>query len=181
LRGGRAMAISKVAVIGSGVMGGGIAAHVANAGIPVVLLDIVPAGAANRNVVAEQAIERLLKTEPAPFMHRDFARLVTPGNLEDHIGMLAECDWIVEAVLEKLAGTHATVAKIEKARKPGSIVTSNTSTIRLKDLVEGMPESFQRDFLITHFFNPPRYMRLLEIVAGPKTRADAVQTIEEFC
>ncbi len=175
------MAINKVAVIGSGVMGGGIAAHVANAGIPVVLLDIVPPGASNRNVVAEQAIERLLKTEPAPFMHRDFARLVTPGNLEDHLGLLAECDWIVEVVLEKLEVKHATFAKIEQARKPGSIITSNTSTIRLKDLVEGMPESFQRDFLITHFFNPPRYMRLLEIVAGPKTRTDAVETIEEFC
>jgi 3-hydroxyacyl-CoA dehydrogenase len=175
------MAINKVAVIGSGVMGGGIAAHVANAGIPVVLLDIVPAGAANRNVVAEQAIERLLKTDPAPFMHRDFARLVTPGNLEDHLGWLAECDWIVEVVLEKLEVKHATFAKIEKVRKPGSIVSSNTSTIPLKDLVEGLPESFQRDFLITHFFNPPRYMRLLEIVAGPTTRADAVKTIAEFC
>jgi 3-hydroxyacyl-CoA dehydrogenase len=175
------MAINKVAVIGSGVMGGGIAAHVANAGVPVVLLDIVPAGAANRNVVAEQAIERLLKTEPAPFMHRDFARLVTPGNLEDHLHLLADCDWIVEVVLEKLEVKHQTFAKIEKARKPGSIVTSNTSTIRLQDLVEGTPESFQRDFLITHFFNPPRYMRLLEIVAGPKTRPDAVETIEAFC
>jgi 3-hydroxyacyl-CoA dehydrogenase len=175
------MAINKVAVVGSGVMGGGIAAHVANAGIPVVLLDIVPPGAKNRNVVAEQAIERLLKTDPAPLMHRDFAKLITPGNLEDHLGLLAECDWIVEAVLEKLEVKHATYEKIDMARKPGSIVSSNTSTIPLKDLAGGMPESFQRDFLITHFFNPPRYMRLLEIVRGPKTRDDAVKTIDEFC
>ncbi len=175
------MPISKVAVIGSGVMGGGIAAHVANAGLPVVLLDIVPPGAKNRTIVAEQAIERLLKTDPAPLMHRDFARRITPGNLEDDLGLLAECDWIVEVVLEKLEVKHATYEKIEKARKPGSIVTSNTSTIPLKDLVAGMPESFQRDFLITHFFNPPRYMRLLEIVRGPQTRAEAVQAIEEFC
>jgi 3-hydroxyacyl-CoA dehydrogenase len=175
------MAISKVAVIGSGVMGGGIAAHVANAGVPVVLFDIVPAGAKNRTVVAEQAIERLLKTDPAPLMHLDFARLITPANLEDHLGLLAECDWIVEAVPEKLEVKHATYAKIEAARKPGSIVSSNTSTIPLKDLVGGLPEAFQRDFLITHFFNPPRYMRLLEVVAGAKTRADAVKTIAEFC
>ncbi len=175
------MPISKVAVIGSGVMGGGIAAHVANAGLPVLLLDIVPPGAKNRNTVAEQAIERLLKTDPAPLMHRDFARRITPGNLEDHLGLLADCDWIVEVVLEKLEVKHATYAKIEKARKPGSIVSSNTSTIPLRDLVAGMPASFEQDFLITHFFNPPRYMRLLEIVCGPKTRPDAVQAIEEFC
>jgi 3-hydroxyacyl-CoA dehydrogenase len=175
------VAIDKVAVIGSGVMGGGIAAQVANAGIPVVLLDIVPPGAANRNVVAEQAIDRLLKTDPAPLMHRDNARLITPGNLEDHLGWLAQCDWIVEAVLEKLEVKHATYAKIERHRKEGSIVSSNTSTIPLRDLVGGLNERFQRDFLITHFFNPPRYMRLLEIVSGPQTRADAVQTIEEFC
>jgi 3-hydroxyacyl-CoA dehydrogenase len=175
------MAIGKVAVIGSGVMGGGIAAHVANAGLPVLLLDIVPPGAKNRNIVAEQAVERLLKTDPAPLMHRDAARLITPGNLEDDLAKLADCDWIVEAVLEKLEVKHATYAKIEAARKPGSIVSSNTSTIPLRDLVAGMPESFQRDFLITHFFNPPRYMRLLEIVAGPKTRAEAVRELDAFC
>ena len=140
------MAINKVAVIGSGVMGSGIAAHVANAGVPVVLLDIVAPGSKNRNAVAEQAIERMLKTDPAPLMHRDNARLITPGNLEDHLGLLADCDWIVEAVLEKLEVKHATYAKIEKARKEGSIVSSNTSTIPLKDLVGGLPERFQRDF-----------------------------------
>src|SRR5260221_1277268 len=176
-----AMPINKVAVIGSGVMGGGIAAHVANTGIPVLLLDIVPAGAKNRNVVAEQAIERLLKTDPAPLMHRDNARLITPGNLDDDLAKLAECDWIVEVVLEKLEVKHATYEKIEKHRKEGSIVSANHWTIPLKDRVAGMPEGFQRDFLITNFFNPPRYMRLLEIVSGAKTRADAVTTIEEFC
>src|SRR5215469_532979 len=175
------MPINKVAVIGAGVMGSGIAAHVANAGIPVVLLDIVPAGAKNRNALAEGAIERLLKTDPAPLMHRDFARRITPGNLEDHLGLLAECDWIVEAVLEKLEVKHATYQKIEAVRKEGSIVSSNTSTIPLRDLVEGQSERFAGDFLITHFFNPPRYMRLLEIVGGPKTRADAVAAIDEFC
>ncbi len=176
------MAIAKVAVIGSGVMGGGIAAHVANAGIPVLLLDIVPKDAGNnRNIIAEKAIERLLKTDPAPFMHPQNAKLVTPGNLEDDLPKLGECDWIVEVVLEKLEVKHATFAKIEQHRKPGSIVSSNTSTIPLKHLIEGLPERFQRDFMITHFFNPPRYMRLLEIVRGPKTRDDALAEIDRFC
>jgi 3-hydroxyacyl-CoA dehydrogenase len=175
------MAINKVAVIGAGVMGSGIAAHVANAGIPVVLLDIVPAGTKNRNALAEGAIDRLLKTDPAPLMHRDFARRITPGNLEDHLGLLADCDWIVEAVLEKLEVKHATYQKIEKVRKEGSIVSSNTSTIPLRDLVQGQSDRFARDFLITHFFNPPRYMRLLEIVRGPTTREDAVAMMDDFC
>jgi 3-hydroxyacyl-CoA dehydrogenase len=174
-------AIRKVAVLGSGVMGGGIAAHVANAGVEVVLLDIVPKGATNRNQVAEGAIQRLLKANPAAFMHPRNARLVTPGNLEDHLPLLADCDWIVEVVLEDLAVKRATYEKVERHRKEGSIVSSNTSTIPLRDLVEGMPERFQRDFCITHFFNPPRYMRLLEIVRGAKTRADAIETLEAFC
>jgi 3-hydroxyacyl-CoA dehydrogenase len=114
-------------------------------------------------------------------MHPRNAKLVTPGNLEDHLALLAECDWIVEVVLEDLAVKRATYEKVERHRKEGSIVSSNTSTIPLRDLVEGMPERFQRDFCITHFFNPPRYMRLLELVRGPKTRADALQTLEEFC
>ncbi len=99
--------IRKAAVIGSGVMGGGIAAHIANAGIPVVLLDIVPKDAKNRNEVAEKAIERLLKTDPAAFMHPGNARLITPGNLEDDLDLLADCDWIVEAVVEDLDVKHA--------------------------------------------------------------------------
>ena len=173
--------IRKAAVLGSGVMGGGIAAQIANAGVPVVLLDIVPKGAANRNQVAEGAVVRLLKQDPAAFMHPRNAALVTPGNLEDHLPLLAECDWIVEAVLEDPGVKRATYERVEKHRKEGSIVSSNTSTIPLGNLIEGLPERFQRDFCITHFFNPPRYMRLLEIVSGPKTRADALSAVEEFC
>src|SRR5262249_21482409 len=172
--------IKKVAVLGSGVMGGGIAAQVANAGVDVLLLDIVPKGVTNRNQVAKAAIERLIKMNPAAFMHPRNARRVTPGNLEDHLPLLAEGDWIREVVLEDLPGKRANYEKIEKHRKEGSIVSSNTSTIPLRDLVEGMPERFQRDFCITHFFNPPRYMRLLEIVRGPKTRADVIQALDEF-
>ena len=124
--------IKKVAVIGSGVMGSGIAAQVANAGIPVVLLDIVPkdaSGPADRSRFAKNAIEKALKTDPAPFMHPKNAKLITPGNMEDDLGLLADCDWIVEVVLEDLAIKHATYQKIEANRKKGSIVSSNTSTI----------------------------------------------------
>ena len=172
--------IQKVAVLGAGVMGSGIAAQVANAGHEVILLDIVPKGANDRNVLAKGAIERLQKTKPAPLMHKRFARRITPGNLEDDLASLAEADWICEAVLENLEVKHKVYADVEANRKQGSIVTSNTSTIPLGKLIEGLPESFRRDFAITHFFNPPRYMRLLEVVGGPDTRADALATLKEF-
>jgi len=172
--------IKKVAVIGAGTMGAGIAAQVANAGIPVLLLDIVPAGAANRNAIAEGALERLKKSDPAAFMSRDAARLVTPGNIEDDLAGLADCDWIVEAVIERLDIKQSLYAKIETARKPGSVVSSNTSTIPLAALVGGLPDSFARDFCITHFFNPPRYMRLLELVGGPATRPEALAAVRSF-
>lgn len=174
--------INKVAVIGSGVMGSGIAAQIANAGVPVLLLDIVPKDAGDdRSKLARGAIARMLKTDPAPFMHPRNAKLVTPGNLEDDVGGLAECDWIIEVVLEDLNIKHATYEKIQAHRKPGSVVSSNTSTIPLHKLVGPFADSLAPDFLITHFFNPPRYMRLLEVVVGDRTRDDAVQAITEFC
>jgi 3-hydroxyacyl-CoA dehydrogenase len=172
--------IRKVAVIGAGVMGAGIAAHVANAGVPVVLLDILPKEGDNRNAIAEGAIERMLKADPAPFMNRAAAKLVTPGNTEDHLDLLKDCDWIVEAVIERLDIKQALYQKIDKLRKKGSVVSSNTSTIPLADLTRGLGEGFARDFLITHFFNPPRYMRLLEIVQGDKTAPAAVDAIAAF-
>ena len=172
--------IKKVGVLGAGVMGAGIAAHITNAGVPVVLLDIVPEGAENRDALAEDAVKKLLKADPAAFMHKRNAKLITTGNIEDHLDRVADCDWIIEAVIEKLDAKHAIYGKIDAVRKPGSIVSSNTSTIPLAVLCEGMPGGFARDFLITHFFNPPRYMRLLELVAGEKTRADALQAIRRF-
>ncbi len=175
------MEIQKVAVLGAGVMGAGIAAHIANAGIPVVLLDIVPQGADNRNAIAEGAVAKLLKAEPAAFMHKRNARLVTTGNLEDHLELLSDVDWIIEAVIERLDIKQALYAKVDAVRKSGSVVSSNTSTIPLDLLVQGQSDAFARDFLITHFFNPPRYMRLLEIVAGRQTRGDAVDTISDLC
>ena len=172
--------IKKVAVLGAGVMGAGIAAQVANAGVPVVLLDIVPDGANDRSVIAKGAIEKMLKTNPAPLMHRRNAKLITPGNLEDDLGLLADCDWICEAVLENVAVKHDVYKKVDANRKKGAIITSNTSTIPLANLLETLPDSFAADFAVTHFFNPPRYMRLLEIVAGPKTKAAVIDTLRAF-
>ncbi|MBI4031234.1 MAG: 3-hydroxyacyl-CoA dehydrogenase/enoyl-CoA hydratase family protein [Proteobacteria bacterium] len=172
------MIISKVAVIGSGVMGSGIAAQVANAGIQVVLLDIKPKDGSN---LAAKAVEKMLKADPAPFMHKDNANLIATGNLEDDLKLLSDCDWIIEVVLEDLKVKHATYEKINKHRKKGSVVSSNTSTIPLQNLVEGRGKDFEKDFLITHFFNPPRYMRLLELVVGKNTRKDAADAIAQFC
>ncbi len=172
--------IKKVAVFGAGVMGAGIAAQVANAGVPVVLLDIAAKDDDNPRAIAEGAVEKLLKTDPAPLMHRRNARLITPGCIDDDMGLIADCDWIVEAIIERLDLKQSLYEKIEAARKPGSIVSSNTSTIPLAVLTEGMAESFKADFLITHFFNPPRYLRLLEVVAGEHTRADAVEAVTRF-
>ncbi len=175
------MAIKKVAVLGAGVMGSGIAAHVTNAGLPVTLLDIVPKGANDRNAIASGAVARMLKTEPAAFMHRKNASLVTVGNLEDDLDKLADADWIIEAVIERLDVKRDLYNKVDAVRKPGAVVSSNTSTIPMARLTEGMPESFRRDFLITHFFNPPRYMRLLELVTGPETDLKAAKVVREFC
>lgn len=173
------MAIAKVCVIGAGVMGAGIAAQVANAGIPVLLLDIVR-DANDRNAVAAGALARLQKAEPAAFMSRAAAKLVEVGNIEDDLGRVAECDWVIEAIIERLDLKHALYEKLEAVRRPGTAVTSNTSTIPLGHLVEGHSEAFARDFFITHFFNPPRYMRLLEVVAGPQSDPALVSRVSDF-
>lgn len=174
------MAIEKVAVIGAGVMGAAIAAHVTNAGYQAVLLDIVPEGAKNRNMLAEGAVATMLKTKPAPFMHKKNARLITTGNLEDNLDLVADCDWICEAIIERTDLKQDLYKKLDTVRKEGSIVTSNTSTIPLKTLMSGLPENLQKDFAITHFFNPPRYMRLFELVKGELTRSDAIDELRQF-
>ncbi len=173
--------IKKAAVIGAGTMGSGIASHLANAGVPVVLLDIVPDGANNRNLIAEGAVQRLLKTQPPAFMQRSNAELITPGNIDDHLELIADADWIAEAVVERLDVKQALYKKIDAARKTDAMVSSNTSTIPLSMLTAGMPEALKKNFCITHFFNPVRYMRLLEIVAGPSTRAEIIDTLSRFC
>lgn len=179
------MKIEKVAVIGAGVMGSGIAAQVANAGLPVLLLDIVPPDLSkfdgNRNAFAQGAVERMLKTDPAPFMRRSNAKLITCGNLEDDLDKLKDIDWIIEVVVENLEIKHKTYQTLDKHRKKGSIISSNTSTIPLHKLAEGQSTAFKKDFMITHFFNPPRYMRLLELIVGKETRKDAIKTVQQFC
>ena len=182
--------IKKIAVLGSGVMGSGIAAHVANAGVPVVLLDIVPplsspplAGGkrgGNRNALTEGAVEKQLAGKPSGFIHKNRAKLVTCGNLEDNLDLLKDCDWIIEAVLEKLEVKQDVYRKINSVRKPGCVVSSNTSTLPIHTLMEGFDDAFASQFMITHFFNPPRFMRLLEVVKGPKTSAEAFKAIENF-
>ncbi|MEQ8964324.1 MAG: 3-hydroxyacyl-CoA dehydrogenase NAD-binding domain-containing protein [Azospirillaceae bacterium] len=178
------MTIETIAVIGAGVMGSGIAAHFANAGYPVRLLDVVPKGAAeggNRNALAEGAIQRMLKADPAPFMSRRAAKLVTPGNIEDDLDSLADVDWVVEAVLEDTGVKRALYDRLEAVLKPDAVISSNTSTIPLGMLTEGRSEGFRRRFLITHFFNPPRYMRLLELVAGPDADPAIVEAVRGVC
>ncbi len=182
--------IKKVAVLGAGVMGMGIAAHVANAGIPCLLLDIVPPNLtdeekqdrAKRNAFAAGALQKAIKAKGniRPFFVARRAALVEVGNFEDDMEKLADVDWIVEAVVERLDIKRSLFEKVAKYRKEGSIVSSNTSGIKLNDIIEGFPEEFQQHFLITHFFNPPRYLRLLELVAGEKTLPEVVERIAEF-
>ncbi len=167
------MEIRQVTVIGAGVMGGGIAAHIANAGVPVILADAVPGAAA-------RALERLHKADPAPFMDPTAARLVTALDLPEALAQLGGVDWIIEAVTEDSEIKAQLYRALDGARKPGSVVSSNTSTLPFSRLISGQSEALGHDFLITHFFNPPRYMRLLELVSGPATRPDAVATITDF-
>lgn len=163
--------IRKAGVIGAGVMGSGIAAHLANAGLHVVLLDVEAATAAS-------AVAKQLKS--GGFMDAAFAERVATGSVSDDMLLLSDADLIIEAVAERLDVKQGLYARIESVRKPGSIVSSNTSTIPLSALVEGLPDGFAADFLVTHFFNPPRTMPLLELVAGPRTRPEALETMRDF-
>ena len=173
--------IRKIAVIGSGVMGMGIAAQCANAGYKVDLLDIVPEGATDRDVVAKAAIKKALKTDPAPFMHKSRARYVTPGNLEDHLDRLADVDWIIEVIVERADIKQGLYKQLATVTKPDAIITSNTSTIPLSILTDGMDPARAKRFAITHFFNPPRYMQLLELVTTDATDADVVDELRRVC
>jgi 3-hydroxyacyl-CoA dehydrogenase len=179
--------IRKVAILGAGTMGSRIAAHIANAGLPVVLLDIVPsgtakdAGAAERNRFALGAVEALKKAKPAAFYTAESARLITVGNFDDDLRLVADCDWIVEAVAEDLAIKRALFARVEQHRRPGAILTSNTSGIPIATIAEGLSQEARGHFFGTHFFNPPRYMRLLELIATPASDAGDLAAIEEFC
>jgi 3-hydroxyacyl-CoA dehydrogenase len=175
--------IRRVAVLGAGVMGSGIAAHCANAGMPVLLLDIVPPdgpkGGVGRNAFAVGALDKLKKGKPAAFMALRNAILIQTGNFDDDLAKVADCDLIIEAVVERLDIKRALFEKLEKLA-PHAIIASNTSGLRIADMLVGRSAAFKHNFMVTHFFNPPRYMKLLELVAGPETTPLAKQRIETW-
>src|ERR1700687_5433231 len=175
--------INKVAVLGAGTMGARIAAHFANAGVPSYLLDIVPpdADAAARNKIAAAGLEAAKKSKPAAFFEPELARLVTIGNFEDDLRRLSEVDWIIEAVVENLEVKRALLKKVEAVRKPGTIVTTNTSGLPVSRIAEGFSDDFRRAWFGTHFFNPPRYMRLLELIPTPETDRALIDAVSHFC
>jgi 3-hydroxyacyl-CoA dehydrogenase len=187
--------IERVAVLGAGTMGARIAAHVANAGIPCFLLDIVPAeltadekrkgltleSPAVRNRIVSAGLDAAKKSRPAAFFTPETARLVTPGNLEDNLGWCAQADWIIEAVAENLEIKRKLFERVEGVRKSGTIVTSNTSGLPIHLISEGRSEDFQQHWAGTHFFNPPRYMKLVELIPGPKTLPGVLATLDEMC
>ena len=172
--------IKKVAVLGAGVMGQGIAAHLANAGIPSVLFDIVPQGATPRSKLAIDGIENAKKLKPAAFFTKKDADLITPANYEDDAALLKSCDLIIEVVLENLNVKKKVFGWVAEHRKPGSIVTSNTSGLSLAAMSAVMPDEMAEHFLVTHFFNPVRYMRLLELVPCEKTRPEVMAAVARF-
>jgi 3-hydroxyacyl-CoA dehydrogenase len=172
-------AIKRAAVIGAGTMGLGIAGQLANAGVDVVLLDVAVDGD-SRNAVAERALQRLLDKNQPGLLHEDFLKRISIGNIEDDMQQLGDVDWIAEAVVERLDIKKALYKQIDAVRKSGSIVSSNTSTIPISLLVEDMPTKFREEFAITHFFNPVRFMRLLEIVKGEATRSEVIECLEQF-
>src|SRR5580658_2671460 len=175
--------IHKVAVLGAGTMGARIAAHFANAGVPSYLLDIVPPDADGpaRNKIAAAGLEGAKKSKPAAFMDPSLARLVTIGNFDDDLKKIAEVDWIIEAVVENLDLKRALLKKVEAIRKPGTIITTNTSGLPVGKIAEGFSDDFRRSWFGTHFFNPPRYMRLLELIPTPEADQAAIDAVTHFC
>lgn len=178
--------IRKVAVLGSGVMGSRIACHFAGIGVPVLLLDIVPPGiapeapAAQRNKIVNDALAAAIKSNPSPVYHKDVVKKITTGNLEDNLKEIAGCDWVIEVVVERLDIKQQLFEKVEQFRKPGTLITSNTSGIPIHRMAEGRSEDFKKHFCGTHFFNPPRYLRLLEIIPTPHTDPAVVDFLMNY-
>jgi len=172
--------IRRVAVLGAGTMGSRIAAHFANAGIPAILLDVVVPGQPNRNAAALKGIDNALKQRPGGFFSTNRTALILPGNFEDDLHLVGECDWIIEAVVENLDLKRDLWRKVEAARKEDAIVSTNTSGIPLAQIAEGFSPGFRRHFLGTHFFNPPRYLHLMELIPGPDTDPQILAGVEEF-
>ncbi len=186
--------IKKVAVIGSGIMGSGIACHFANIGVEVLLLDIVPNTLTEkeekkgwtinskevRNRIVNEHLENSLKSNPSPIYSQKFANRITTGNTTDDFSKIDSCDWIIEVVTERLDIKKQVFEQIEKFRKPGTLVTSNTSGIPIKFMTEGRSDDFQKNFCGTHFFNPARYLKLFEIIPGPKTNKDILDFLTNY-
>ncbi|MFN5831697.1 MAG: 3-hydroxyacyl-CoA dehydrogenase NAD-binding domain-containing protein, partial [Bacteroidota bacterium] len=176
--------IQKVAVLGSGVMGSRIACHFANIGVQVLLLDIVPKEAdsskKSRNKIVDDALAFALKSNPSPIYKKSFASRITTGNFEDNMAQIADCDWIIEVVVERLDIKKVIFEQVEKYRKPGTIISSNTSGIPIHLMIEGRSDDFQKHFCGTHFFNPPRYLKLLEIIPTPKTNQEVIDFLVHY-
>src|SRR5690554_911074 len=186
--------IKKIAIIGSGIMGSGIACHFANIGVDVLLLDIVPRelndaekakgltleNKAVRNRIVNDSLTASLKSKPSPIYHPSFANRITTGNLEDDIAKVKDVDWIMEVVVERLDIKQQVFEKLEKYRTPGTLITSNTSGIPIKFMSEGRSEDFQKHFCGTHFFNPARYLKLFEIIPGPQTSQEVLDFLNEY-
>jgi 3-hydroxyacyl-CoA dehydrogenase len=179
--------IEKAVVLGAGTMGSRIAAHFANAGLPCILLDIVPpnlppgAPAGERNKIVRAGLEAAKKSKPAAFFTTALAEKITIGNFDDDLARCAEADWIIEVVAENLEIKRNLLTRVAQLRKPGAIVTTNTSGLPVHLIAEGMSEEFQQHWAGTHFFNPPRYLKLVEVIPGPKTSKEVVETLSEFC
>jgi 3-hydroxyacyl-CoA dehydrogenase len=178
--------INKVAVLGSGVMGSRIACHFANIGVEVLLLDIVPKEAADsndskaRNSIVNEALKFALKSNPSPIYSKSYAKRISTGNFDDDLSKIKDCDWIVEVVIERLDIKQQVFANVEKYRTPGTLITSNTSGIPIEMMLEGRGEDFQKHFCGTHFFNPPRYLRLLELIPSSKTDSTVMVFLEDY-
>jgi 3-hydroxyacyl-CoA dehydrogenase len=179
--------IQKAAVLGAGTMGARIAAHFANAGLPCVLLDIVPpdlksdAPPSERNRLARNGLEAAKKSRPAAFFSANLADKISIGNFEDDLARCAEADWIIEVVAENLEIKRKLLSRVAQFRKPGAIVTTNTSGLPVRLIAEGLPDEFQQHWAGTHFFNPPRYLKLVEVIPGPKTSAQVIEMLSDFC
>ncbi len=186
--------INKVTVIGSGIMGSGIACHFANIGVEVLLLDIIPRELTDdekkkgltledkvvRNRIVNNDLQKAIKSNPAPLYHKDFAKRISTGNLEDDISKVKTADWIIEVVVERLDIKKQVFENLDKHRTPGTLITSNTSGIPIKFMSEGRSEDFQKHFCGTHFFNPPRYLKLFEIIPGPKTSTEVLDFLNGY-
>ncbi|MBK9292090.1 MAG: enoyl-CoA hydratase/isomerase family protein [Bacteroidetes bacterium] len=186
--------INKVAVLGSGIMGSGIACHFANIGLEVLLLDIVPRelspeeaakglslkDEAVRNRIAVKNLEQAIRSKPSPLYHSSFARRITTGNFDDHMPSIAQCDWVIEVVTERLDIKQQVFERVEKYRKPGSLVTTNTSGISIEAMAQGRSDDFRKHFCGTHFFNPPRYLQLFEIIPSADTLPEVVDFLNDY-